>query len=192
MNLIIQAVFHVPDEENPQEMLKKIGECLNEVINESDTLGEEVKLYGLELLGAVDESAGKKVFLYNSSMLGEEAFQSITENSDVDRAAHIIRVAVEGVESHRERFGIMDQVIENMGGSPDEERLNVYFVFDSGTPDNFCKWAVPLVLNPNPEAVHKAKTDGVTFCQWISRDDRESLLKDVEDQVRRSKENESV
>lgn len=191
MNLMIQAVFNVPDESNPQEYLQKIGEFLNLQINEENGIGEEVRLYGLELTAAMGDDLGKKVFLYNSREIDEGVSESINDKDNQVSAIHIIRVSIEGVESHKQRFEIMDRVIEEIGGDPDEERLNVYFVFDSGTAENFGRWAVPLILQPNPELIRKAKEEGITFCQWLSRKDRDELLSEVERQIRVSRGEES-
>lgn len=179
MNLIIQTVFNVPNEENPQEMLHRIGDYLNQLINEGDGLGEEIRLYGMELKAAVDDNAGKKVFLHDAEKI-EPELGEMFQHSDKEKEIHIIRISIEGAESHRRRFELMDEVIERMGRSPNEEQLNIYFIFDTGQIESFSQWAIPLIVSPNPILIHKAKSEKVTFCQWISRKDREQILMDVE------------
>jgi len=177
MNLIIQTVFNVPDESNPQEMLHRIGDYLNSVINESEGLGDEVKLYGMELKSAVDDNAGKRVFMHYSDDLSSELGE-ILQQSNREQEVHIIRVSIDGEEDHRRRFELMDEIIESIGRSLDEEQLNVYFVFDPGDKEVFSKWAIPLIVNPNPILIQKAKSEKVTFCQWITREERDLILKE--------------
>jgi len=168
-----RLVFRVPDSASVPELLGPVFNGLAHEVNiEND--GGPLSLESCEVLGVVPEDGTQPVHFFDAKNADRSLLSRITSEPGT---VFVIRIIVEGCESPEERFDFMDRVIEYMEGSADGEHLNTFFFFDTGWESDWLERSMELIFNPaNPEIPRRARRDGVSYSQWISRSERDRMV----------------
>lgn len=142
---------------------------------------QEIEGYGFSARGSSDEeilnTSNKKLIYTLESKDIDSTFKDrfLVESYPY----YAIRVPVEGDESHKKRFELMEEVIKRSGISELEDRQNCYFIFDTGKAADFDLLASSILLNPTNSVKNYAVINGITFCQWINKGDRDKLIREL-------------
>lgn len=178
----IECFLGIDDEINERDISNFIQPTLEKLANAISSESEEVECYGFSVRGSTEEEV-----LNNSN----KKLICTLESKDVDNTFddrflietypyYAIRVPVEGDESHRDRFLLMDKIVNKSGVSLEEEKANVYFIFDTGKPEEFSLLASSILLNSTYSVKNYAIKRGISFCQWIKKSERDKILEELD------------
>jgi hypothetical protein len=94
-----------------------------------------------------------------------------------DYFLYIIRVPIEGVEGWFDRILMIENIIEKLGFPDNFEKPNAFFVFDSCLLSKFKGMALDLLLNADDTVKKFAIKNGISFLQWMKKEDMINLRK---------------
>lgn len=181
--LVIEAYIGIDDDVAED----KISDLLQPLIEKFSGCFSDIE--GIECFGfaARDNSKGDQTSQLLYDNIPADNYICFMESKDIDNSFrdklfvesysyYVIRIPIEGDESHERRFDIMDEVILKSGFSLEDEKKNIFFVFDSGKCSEFKNIAVSLLFANDDAAKNYAATHGISFCQWLRKSDRMSVL----------------
>lgn len=180
-NIVIEIYAEI-DPSIPEE---KIGEEVQPLLEEimltiSDF--EEYECKGFTVRSASDIEMSRSTMKSPICIIDSKDLQSNFEDRFLveDYKYYVIRIPIEGDESHKKRFDLIEEAIKKTGTDDSVERLNFYFVFDTGLSTNeFINFSHALLLNTSQEVKRFAVNKGITFCQWLNKKDRKIILYEI-------------